>query len=746
MKRNRIIGVVAIVILLGCFVGIRGGDITLQNNIVKAADTKKGNFEYTVQKDGTICIDKYLGRDEKVVVPKKIDGKVVTRIGGGAFWEKYWIVEVVLPDTITSIGDVAFCNCSALQQINLPDGLKKMERGAFAWCSSIEKVVIPDGITRIEKDLFKLCRSLKEVEFPDGLEYIGSGAFESTKLESINLPNGLTYIGKDAFKGAPFEVLRIPDSVTYIGEYAFSGTDICDVSIPEGITSIEEGTFSGCISLKNVEIPSSVKKIGKKAFFGCYALEELYISAFVTEIGGGAFAAAQQLENLTIDENNPAYQRIENCIYSKDGTSLCACFSYESSPNLLDSVTRVEEYAFSGCTYIEEVTLPDSLQFIGAGAFENCSLLKQMVLPDTVTELGAEAFSGCTGLTAITLSENLTKLQKGTFFACSSLTSVKLPERVSEIMDCCFSGCVQLQDIVLPLGVKKIGGQAFYGCKFRKVQLPEEIEQIDYEAFSCTDLQEIDIPAGITTLSEGVFSFCDKLEYVKLSQNISCIEEEVFLECSNLKKIEYGGKKSAWCAIQIKKNNPLTTVEIVCEDQTFMYASIKKIAAVFLQEDAIYNGKIQKPSIIVKNSKGNVVPEDCYTVEYTNNKAVGVAKVTVSGLGNYLGSITKAFYIYPARVSDVRLTAKSRSFLVKWKSQKQQSTGYQLEYSKTADFSKVKKVTLKKGTANTKAVTNLKGKETYYVRVRSYKEITDAGKSKKLYGEWSSVKKVTTKK
>ena len=42
-------------------------------------------YSYTVKSDGTICIDKYLGDEQVVVIPSTIEGAVVTEIGANAF-------------------------------------------------------------------------------------------------------------------------------------------------------------------------------------------------------------------------------------------------------------------------------------------------------------------------------------------------------------------------------------------------------------------------------------------------------------------------------------------------------------------------------------------------------------------------------------------------------------------------------------------------------------------------------------
>ncbi len=57
-----------------------------------------------------------------------------------------------------------------------------------------------------------------------------------------------------------------------------------------------------------------------------------------------------------------------------------------------------------------------------------------------------------------------------------------------------------------------------------------------------------------------------------------------------------------------------------------------------------YNGKNQNPEITLKNPSGVALKEDeDYTLEITGNKDVGKGTFTITGCGNYTGSITKEF-------------------------------------------------------------------------------------------------------
>ena len=174
--------------------------------------------------------------------------------------------------------------------------------------------------------------------------------------------------------------------------------------------------------------------------------------------------------------------------------------------------------------------------------------------------------------------------------------------------------------------------------------------------------------------------------------------------------------------------------------------SIPRVSGVTLSKSAlVYNGKVQRPSVIVRDSKGTVLKKDTdYTITYSKGcKAVGKYTVTVTLKGNYSGTKKCGFSIIPKKTNIAKLTAAKKGFKVSWKKQVSQTTGYELQYSTSKKFTKgVKTVTIKKNKTVAKSILRLAAKKKYYVRIRTYK-----GKGKtKVTSEWSAVKSITTKK
>ena len=63
-------------------------------------------------------------------------------------------------------------------------------------------------------------------------------------------------------------------------------------------------------------------------------------------------------------------------------------------------ITRINNYAFFGCTNLESVKMPSTVAAINFGAFKDCTSLKEIVLSKNLIEIGSQAFAG-SGLTKI---------------------------------------------------------------------------------------------------------------------------------------------------------------------------------------------------------------------------------------------------------------------------------------------------------------------------------------------------------
>lgn len=135
-----------------------------------------------------------------------------------------------------------------------------------------------------------------------------------------------------------------------------------------------------------------------------------------------------------------------------------------TSVTIPNSVTSIEDGAFSGCSGLTSVTIPNSVTSIGEAAFYKCSGLTSITIPNSVTSIEGFVFNDCSGLTSVTIPNSVTSIGDYVFRNCSSLTSFTIPNSVESIGECAFSGCSGLTSVTIPNSVTNIGDYAFHLC------------------------------------------------------------------------------------------------------------------------------------------------------------------------------------------------------------------------------------------------------------------------------------------
>ena len=165
----------------------------------------------------------------------------------------------------------------------------------------------------------------------------------------------------------------------------------------------------------------------------------------------------------------------------------------------------------------------------------------------------------------------------------------------------------------------------------------------------------------------------------------------------------------------------------------------------------VYTGKAIAQNPFLKFAGTTLKKGTDYKLSYKNNLKVGRASVTISGYGNFSGSVTKTFNINPKGASLKTPAALKKGMTVYWNRQTAKMstariTGYQVQIATDANFKKsVKTYTIKGYNSASRKITGLKGKTKYYVRIRTYQTLKISGKNTNFFSGWSAKKAVTTK-
>lgn len=178
------------------------------------------------------------------------------------------------------------------------------------------------------------------------------------------------------------------------------------------------------------------------------------------------------------------------------------------SVSIPGTVKSIGNGAFLGCSSLETVGIGQGVETIGQEAFLYCSSLQEVTIPSSVTTVGASAFYMCTALTSATIEADLTEIPEMMFYVCTNLESVDLPETITSIGADAFCVTNIGGSLDIPSGVKYIGARAFSGAPITSVSFPEGLEEIAEAAFAqCTSLTDpIVLPSTLKKMNDGVFS------------------------------------------------------------------------------------------------------------------------------------------------------------------------------------------------------------------------------------------------
>ena len=210
-----------------------------------ADDSASNQFEYETLADGSVCITKYTGSDESVVIPGELDGKRVKAVG-----------QQIFADDTTVNGKV--------KELTLSEGIESIKKNAFVNARALEKIELPSTVNKIGDNAFKLCLSLKTIAVSED-----NAAF-AAKKGVLYSKDGKTLVCYPSGKTAAR--FTVPETVETVGAYSFYGARLSRINLG-GVKTVGRQAFYDCFNLKSVKIPAAVTKIGFQAF-GCGYEEE----------------------------------------------------------------------------------------------------------------------------------------------------------------------------------------------------------------------------------------------------------------------------------------------------------------------------------------------------------------------------------------------------------------------------------------------------------------------------------------
>ena len=507
-----------------------------------------------------------------------VDGVIYNKAKTKIVFVPYGITELCIPATVTSISSLR--GNTMIQSVTFEEGsqLTSIGDSAFRGCSSLTSVAIPDSVTSIGDSAFSYCSSLTSVTIGKKVQSIETNAFVDSPIKSFEIDAENPYFS--AVNGVIYNKVKtqivcvsdgvtelcIPATVKSISVNRNTNIQLVTFEAESQLTHISSQAFYYCSSLTSITIPDSVTSIGIFAFYGCSSLTSITIPDSVTSIGDSAFRDCSSLTSITIPDG----------VTSIGMSAFSGCSSL-TSITIPDGVTSIN---FSGCSSLTSITIPDGVTSIN---FSDCSSLTSITIPDGVTSIGYIAFRGCSSLTSITIPNSVTSIDHSAFWGCNSLTSITIGNGVTSIGDYAFHACNSLHviynysDLPLSIGSSDYGSVAEYaklivdkngnktykdeasgveyidtadGFLFMKengaykliaylgneetVTLPLSINGESYIIYAMSDVRNVILPEGMTSIGASAFSGCSSLTSITIPDSVTSIGNSAFSNCRSL--------------------------------------------------------------------------------------------------------------------------------------------------------------------------------------------------------------------
>mgnify|MGYP002468492242 CR=1 FL=1 len=682
--------------------------------------------------------------------------KGTTAIVSQLFAQCNGLESIAIPDTVTTIGHNAFGSCVNLKNVTLPETMESIGQKAFAE-SGITSITLSDNVKKINASAFNASKQLEKVVCGKNLETIGGNAFEGCSgLKNITLPGGLKTIGSKTFYGCDkLTELAIPNSVTTLGNNVFENCEhLTKITLGNGLTAIPNYAFNKCYDLEEIVVPYKVESIGKGAFNECASLTKITIPSATKSIASDAFSYPGSIT-----------------IYGKAG-------SYAETYAKENDITFVAQDEAEVHPVTAITISPASLNMKVAETRQ----LTATVLPANASDPAVKWVS--TNKNVVTVDENgmVKAVSAGTAnIKVSSLDGsnvsqtckVTVTEVPIEKKDQIITGTANIEkkygDNPFTLDVRTNGnGKLSYKSNNSNVA---EVNgkglvtikgagtaKITVEASETESYKAATYTVTITVQKEVTPepSACEHTKTEIRNQKKATCKAAGYTGdkyCSDCGELIEEGKEIAKLPHKFKRHQQKARVGqlgaiydecTVCGEWDYEHMIfINEIQKIALSRTVYtYNGKVQSPSVIVKDSEGKSLRNGTdYTVTVPKGrKEIGSYTYTIKFKGNYAGVVTRSMVINPKATTLSKVKGYKKYFIAKWKKYNVKNTGYELQYSTNARF--------RSGT-KTKAVKSYKtvslkvktAKKKYYVRIRTYKRVG----RKNYYSAWSKAKTVKVK-
>ncbi|MDE7154436.1 MAG: leucine-rich repeat domain-containing protein [Muribaculaceae bacterium] len=378
-------------------------------------------------------------------------------------------------------------------------------------------------------------------------------------IPSTVTDNGKTYtvtaVKESGFAECKFTSILIPKTVTEIGSCGFqycSNTKSITFEAGSKLTYVADHTFKGCSLINEFELPEGVTAIGDWALESMTGLYALTLPSTLTKIGSGAIGLCPSLGVVTVKAAVPPTVR-EN-VFREDPFATCT---------LLVPQGAVSKYSFDAVwgqfanikagSYRSFTTSDFKFGVTDSGVVTVIDYLGKNTVIDipekvtyegiqyTVNALGPYLFYK-SGISSVTIPSTVKIIGPSVFESCKSLEYLTIPNGVERIGAKAFNYS-EIKSFILPNSVKHLGEKLF-PMSTRVLELSKNLKELPLQVCAWSQITEIVVPEGVTTICKEAFVRNAKLTTVILPTTLTTLEEKTFGDSPLITKVICGSTKA----------------------------------------------------------------------------------------------------------------------------------------------------------------------------------------------------------
>lgn len=356
------------------------------------------------------------------------------------------------------------------------------------------------------------------------------------------------------------ENLVIPSTVRYndvtyavvaLYDNRYNQNKVRTLTLPRTLRHINDYGLSDYRAITDLEIPANVERMGNYIVNNCPQLQRIKVNAEVPPTLGSLD------NNRYYDEyGNSTYHYLRIVIPRESFHAYRLVNAWNTDYNVLiggdEGITVSTGKIAAGdlghvvveeAGYLQEV---NKLIIEGELNADDWSKIGQMtnlteldLSKALIDEIPSNAFNGRWAIDKVVLPPTLKKI--GSYaFQNTSLTSVNIPDNVETIENNAFGRVKRLQEVHLPDNLTALGGSAFEYCRnLRAVKIPSKIKVITWYAFrDCSSLQSVELHDSITGFGNESFAGCD-LREITLPKSTTAVGNHAFEGNANLSKVTF---------------------------------------------------------------------------------------------------------------------------------------------------------------------------------------------------------------